>query len=281
MLNSESVKKIEDFVYQKPRSIHEIANLLGKNWRTADRYINQIIEEKGTLALRTFRQGTRGALKVVYWASVEKIKGTVFQESLKKEIYSAKKKEDFSAFDIFQHIEEKKKKAILEKSIDENTVNLKELVYLLRNTKKELISFSGNLSYINLKYNSIDLFKEIEDLVKREVKIKVLCRVDFAGRENIEKMLSLNYKYGKELIEIRHFEHPLRAFIFDKKVLRIKEIKEPTGKINELNKKIFIFYTIKDKEWVEWAYKIFQNMFNHSISAQKRLNEIKKVFVKQ
>ena len=39
MLNSETIRKIEDFVYAKPRSIQEIAAHIGKNWRTADRYI--------------------------------------------------------------------------------------------------------------------------------------------------------------------------------------------------------------------------------------------------
>jgi len=128
-----------------------------------------------------------------------------------------------------------------------------------------------------LKKGKIDLFQTLEDLIKKGVKLKVLCRVDLNGIENIKKVLSLNYKYGKELIEIRHREHPIRAFVIDNTSFRLKEIKEPTGKIKELDKKIFIFYTIKDKEWTEWLSKIFIKLFNTSIGAEKRLNELNKL----
>ena len=121
------------------------------------------------------------------------------------------------------------------------------------------------------------MMKIFEEFVKRGIIIKILCRVDLAGRENIERVLSLNFKHGKEMIEIRHHEHPLRAFVIDNKVIRIKEIKEPTGKINELDKKIFIFYTIKDREWAEWLSKIFWKMFSSSIDANKRMTEMRKI----
>ena len=58
---------LNDFVYARPRTIQEISQLIDKNWRTADRYVDKIAKEEGTLAVRTFRGGTRGALKVVYW----------------------------------------------------------------------------------------------------------------------------------------------------------------------------------------------------------------------
>ncbi|MFA5084403.1 MAG: hypothetical protein WC475_03455, partial [Candidatus Paceibacterota bacterium] len=86
MLRSQEIKKIEDFVYVKPRSVQEIAEHIGKNWRTADRYIEDIVKNFGTLAIRVFREGTRGALKIVYWASAEKISSSVFQERLENKI---------------------------------------------------------------------------------------------------------------------------------------------------------------------------------------------------
>ena len=277
MLKNEEIKKIEDFVYAKPRSIQEIAEHLGISWRTADRYIDEIKENFGTIEVRVFREGTRGALKIVYWASVEKVSSSLFQEQLEKEIYSAKRKEDFSAFDIFQHVPEKNKKAIIEKEIAEDTTNLRELAEILKSAKKQVLIFSGNLSFINLKNKTIDVYKILEELVKKDINIKILSRVDLTSRENIEKVLALNFKYGKELIEIRHRDHPLRANIIDNKILRIKEIKEPTGKINELDKKIFIFYTIKDKEWTEWISRIFWKMFSSSISSKKRLEELARI----
>jgi len=277
MLDSNTIKKIEDFVYSKPRSIQEIAEHTGKNWRTADRYIREIEKEFGTLSTRTFREGTRGALKIVYWASVEKASNSVFQEKLEQEIMLARKKEDFSAFDIFQHVSNKNKKASVEQAKDEEQTDLKQLAEFLQNTQKQLLIFSGNLSFINLKDKGNDIFRILEQLVKKGVSIKAICRIDLAGKENVEKLLSLNFKHGKELVEIRHREQPLRAMISDGKTFRIKEIKEPTGRLNELNKKIFIFYAMKDKEWGEWLSRIFWKMFSSSIGSSKRIDEMKRL----
>lgn len=278
MLESEIVKKIEDFVYSKPRSVQEIAQHIEKSWRTADRYVEAITKDYGTLATRTFREGTRGALKIVFWASVEKVSSSVFQEKLEEEIMNGKKKEDFSAFDIFQHVPDKNKEALVEESTKEETdTNLKFFSAILRETKKQLLFFSGNLSFINMKNKDTDIFKILDELVKKGISIKAICRVDVAGKENIERLLSLNFKHGKELVEIHHREQPLRAFISDNRLLSFKEIKEPTGKTHELSKKLFIYYRIKDKEWIEWLTRIFWKMFSSSIGAKKRLSEMKKL----
>jgi len=277
MLNPTITKKIEDFVYAKPRSIQEIASYINKSWRTADRYIQEIEKEYGTITTRVFREGTRGALKIVYWASIEKIKGSIFQEKLTKEIETFKKKEDFSAFDIYQHVSDKNKIASLNQTEQEAKTNLDELKYYLEKTQKQLLVLSGNLSWINLKNNKVNVFSIIENLVKKNISIKIICRVDLASMENIEQILSLNFKYGKELIEIRHSTQPLRALVIDNKLIRLKEIKEPTDKIHELSKRLFIFYTIKDKGWVEWLTRIFWKMFSNSIDARKRIEELKKL----
>src|SRR3989344_211715 len=101
MINSEIVKKIEDFVYAKPRSVQEIAQNIEKNWRTADRYI--------------------------------------------KEIETFKKKEDFSAFDIYQHVSDKNKEVWLKEGKDEVSLGrLEEFAKLLLTTKKQILFFSGN-----------------------------------------------------------------------------------------------------------------------------------------
>ena len=275
MLNSKIVEKIESFVEIKPRSVQEIAQELNKNWRTVDRYINQIKEDFGTIETRIFREGTRGALKIVYFANPEKISSTVFQERLEKEILLRRTKEEFSAFDIFQYVQDNRKEVFLKKAEDEKgTRDLDKFFKILLNAQKQVLFFSGNLSFLNIKNNNQSFFDIIEKLVEKDIKIKVLCRVDVVGRQNIEKLLSLNFKHKKELIQIRHREHPLRATIIDDKIMDLKEIKEPTGKIKELDKKIFIFYTINDKKWIEWLTKIFWKMFNESISAEKRLEQI-------
>lgn len=278
MLNQEIIQKIEEFVSQKPRSINELAVHLNKNWRTLDRYVEQIIQERGTIQTRTFRGGTRGALKIVYWNLNENIKQTKIQEQLENQILNKMQKQEFSGFDIFQQIKEKDKKITIEKQTKEEETNLEELTNLLKQTKKELIIFSGNLSWINLKNKKIEILKVFEKLIKKNVKIKVICRVDFIGKKNIEKLLALNFKYNKELIEIHHREQPLRAIISDNNFFRIKEIKEPTGRFEELEKKLFIFYTIKDKEWISWLQRIFWKMFSTSVDSQKRLEELNKYF---
>ncbi len=279
MLDSKTIKKIEDFVYLKPRSIQEIAQHIGKSWRTADRYVSYIEEEFGNISTRTFREGTRGALKIAYWASIEKLKGSVFQKQLEEQIMHGREKGDFSAFDIFQHVPDKNKTAWMKKGDSEIKLGrLKEFKELLLKAKKQILFFSGNLSFINYKDKETDIFSVLEEIVKKGITIKVICRVDLAGRENIEKMLSLNFKHGKELIEIRHREQPLRATIIDNTLFSMKEMKEPTGKERELNKRLFIFYTIKNKEWAEWLSKIFWKMFNTSIGSDKRLQEMDKIF---
>jgi hypothetical protein len=278
MLNQKIIEQIEEIVKKEPCSINEISQTLKKNWRTIDRYIEKIKEDYGSIKTKTFRGGTRGALKVVYYSSQQEISTTSLQKQLEEEIFSAKTKESFSCFDIFQNIQENKKKITFEKQTNEDRTNLIELNQMLKQTQKQLILFSGNLSWVNLKNKEIDFLKTIEELINKNVKIKVICRVDLAGKENIEKMLSLNFKTGKELIEIHHRNQPIRGMIIDDKALRLKEIVEPTGKINELNKKTFIFYTIKDKECIEWATKIFYKMFNQSIDSEKRLRELNKIF---
>lgn len=277
MLNNELIKKIEDFVYSKPRSMQEIAFCIGKNWRTADRYISEIEKNFGTISTRIFREGTRGALKIVYWASVEKISSSVFQEKLEEEILRARKKEDFSAFDIFQYVNEKNKQVKVKTEKSEEIAGFNNVKSVLEKAEKKILIFSGNLSFINLQQKEKKILGILDTLVKKGISIKILCRVDIAGKKNIENVLALNYKHGKEMVEIRHKEHPIRATIVDNKFFDIKEIKEPTGKISELDKKIFIFYNIKDKEWIEWLTKIFWKMFSSSIDAKKRLVELEKI----
>jgi len=278
MLNSQTISKIEEFVYAKPRSIQEIAACIEKNWRTADRYVDEIEKNLGTLSTRVFRGGTRGALKIVYWSSVEKVSHSIFQERLEKDILTLKKKEDFSAFDIYQYVPEKSRSFSVQ-NIDEGTDegNLENFGELILGAKKQILFFSGNLSFINGKCKKGALYNIFEELVKRKVSIKVICRVGLNGKENVEKVLALNSKYGRELIEVRYCIQPLRGFIVDGKFASLKEIKLPTKKANELKKPILIFYSISDKSWVEWLSGLFWKQFSNSMDANKRLEQLKAI----
>ncbi len=276
MITNEIVRDIEKFVYSKPRSIQEIAEKINKNWRTADRYVEDIEKNYGTIATRTFRGGTRGALKIVYWASVEKASSSAFQEMLENEIMLRKGKEEFSSFDIFQYVNSRKKEVWIQSGKDEVFIGrLDNLANMLLKAKKHLLLFSGNLSFTQYHNGKTDIFKVIEGMVKRGISIKAVCRVDLSGIDNIEKLLSLNKKYGKELVEIRHRDQPLRTTIVDGQFFNMKEIFLPTGKKGELKEKTFAFYTIHDKEWIEWITKIFWKMFSGSIDANRRMEEIR------
>jgi hypothetical protein len=274
MLDSKIIKKINDFVYAKPRTIQEIAFLIEKNWRTADAYVERIANEHGTISTRTFREGTRGALKVAYWNSIEKIHSSEFQEKLFRRIESGRNKEDFSPMDIFQYVEEKKRRAVIEERSNEDETDVEEFIMLLRSAKSQILFFSGNLSFINLR-KVLEVLKEIAE---RGVLIKIMARVEIAGISNITKLLRLNDEIGKTIFEIRHCCQPLRATIVDGGVARMKEVKLPENyKRGELDKKTFIFYEIYDAEWVEWLQKVFWNLFRASISAEKRINDLKSI----
>jgi len=277
MLDNNVVNIIESFVYSKPRTVQEIAQHIDKNWRTADRYVDEIEKSYGTISTRVFRGGTRGALKIVFWSSVEKIRGTVFQDKLEQQILFARAKEQFSAFDIYQYVNDKDKKAILEKTSIKEELDDNGIIDFVLQAKKQLLIFSGNMSFINMYSKKTTMIKALDSLIAKGVIIKILCRVDLVGKQNIEKMLELNFKHGKELVEIRHQEQPLRAFVVDNTMLRIREIKEPTGKIHELDKRITIYYELHDKEWSAWIGKLFWKMFSNSIDANKRIIELNKL----
>ncbi len=277
MLNNEIIRKIENFVYIKPRSMQEISEHLKKNWRTVDRYVGEIIREYGTLDKRIFREGTRGALKIVYWASIEKASHSAFQEEMEKRIYEGKIQHDFFPFDIFQHVSDKNKEVWMKEAEDEvETGKLEGFANLLRSAKKQILFFSGNLSFINFNDDKTNIFNVLDELVSRGISIKVICRIDFVGQRNIEKLLSLNFKHGKELIEIRHREQPLRSTLIDGKIVNLKEVRVPNER-KEIKKKTFIIYNIKDKEWGSWLSKIFWKMFSVSIGSKKRLGELRKI----
>jgi hypothetical protein len=278
MLDNKTIKKIEEFVLIRPRSIQEISILLNKNWRTIDRYVEEIKKSYGTIDVRTFREGTRGALKIVYYSAIENFSGTIFQKELEKQIFYGRTKYDFSPFDIFQFVSESKKLIWMKKGIDEsNAGRLIEFKKLLDCAKKQILFFSGNLSFINFDDGKINLFDEIEGLVKRGVFLKVLCRIDVVSLKNVEKLLSLNKKYGRDFIEIRHRTQPLRATIIDELVVNLKEVIEPTQRKNETLKRLFLFYTIREKDWIKWLDSIFWRMFNSSVGSDKRLVELKRV----
>lgn len=281
MLDTKTIKKVEEFVKAKPRTIQEIAFHLKKNWRTADRYVDKIADETGSLALRTFREGTRGALKIAYWQAVENIHHSDLQHRLFSMIEHGKTKYDFSPLEIYQYVDPKKRRAFMEEQFDDQTTIEHELVSHLRSAQKQILFFSGNLSFVNVVQDGVKVLKLLEELARNNVSIKILARLDITAMKNLDKIFAINDKVGKEMIEVRHLIQPLRTFIVDNRFARLKETKEPDHfDRGELGKKTCIFYEIYDQEWIEWVQKVFWNMFRNATPAKKRaecMEEIQKI----
>jgi hypothetical protein len=267
VLDSKLSKKITDFVYSKPRTVQEIAHCITKNWRTADRYVDKIAEETGVLSARTFREGTRGALKIVFWNNIEKIHSSQYQERLFKQIEFGRKKEDFSPLDIYQYVADSKKEILISDS-DEKGKLLEDFKEKIGSAEKQVLFFSGNLSWMNLAGSA----KLIESLIKRKVSMKVLARIDITTVESANELLAMNEAAGYDAIELRHCFQPLRGFIIDKRLASLKEVKDPKEvREFELKKKTFLFYRIYEDEWIEWLQKVFWNLFRTSLPAKERI----------
>ena len=201
MLTTEIVKKINDFVYSQPRSVDEISKHINKNWRTANSYVERIEKESGTISVKTFREGTRGALKIVFWNNIEKIHSTNLQDKLFKKIESGRKREHFSASEIVQHIDDKNKRVFLMNSKRYSSkASLYKFINFLRSAKRQILFFSGNLTFSNLSYHDKEVRKIIEEICRRNVSIKILTRVDLAGLDNIKNLLAINERLGRQAI---------------------------------------------------------------------------------
>jgi hypothetical protein len=276
VLTKEIIAKINEFVYQKPRSIDEIAKHIKVNWRTANRYVDKISKEEGTISTKVFRGGTRGALKLFFWNNIEKFHASEIQERLFNQIISGKHKKDFSPSEIFQFVDKNKKKMMVMNESQYNSVsNSKDFVDRLRNAERQILFFSGNLTFSNVAYHDKNIRDILEELGKKKVSSKILTRVELAGINNIQDVLSRNKRKGHDAIEIRHCYQPLRTTIIDNKEATFKEVLDPQEYAkDELKSKLYILYYIYDEEWVEWLQKVFWHLFRRSIDAKKRIEEL-------
>ncbi|MEM5773273.1 MAG: hypothetical protein QXL86_03585, partial [Candidatus Aenigmatarchaeota archaeon] len=221
MLKEEVIQKINEFVAKQPRSIQEIAELLNCSWITADRYVEFISKKYGAISVKVFRKGTRGALKIVYPTPFQALNTSIAQQSLFDRIMVGRRKEDFKPFEIFLYA--KKKKFIVEKKKHENEAVEIDIVKHLSLAENQLLIFSGNLSFINIVDKGKKVLDVLKDLASKGVIIKILARVEIPSIENISKVLAINKALGKNLIEIRHSEQPLRGEIIDNKLVRLRE----------------------------------------------------------
>ncbi|MBU2590290.1 MAG: hypothetical protein KJ939_01495 [Nanoarchaeota archaeon] len=276
-LDPKTTKKINEFVYSQPRTIQEIAQLIKKNWRTADSYVKQISSQMGTISIKILRPGTRGAVKIVYWNSTDNINSTQAQELLMKKLEVGKTKKDFSPFDIYQYVPKKKRFSFFEDQEEENINVKQDLVGSLRKAKNQVLIFSGNLSWVTIKQGKEKMLDVFTELADKGIYIKVLTKVDITSLDNVIELLAINTQIGKDMMEVRHCEQPLRAFIVDNKFVKLKEIKDPKDYDVKKSKKTYIFYEIFDCCWIEWLQKVFWKFFASSIPAKRRIDDLRTV----
>jgi hypothetical protein len=277
MLTKEIIEKINELVYTKPRSVDEIAKLINVNWRTANRYVEKISVEEGTISARVFREGTPGSLKVVFWNNIEKLHASEIQERFFKQIEFGKSREQFSPSEIFQFVDKGKKEfKRMTKKQYYSSYNFKSFTDIIKQAERQVLFFSGNLTFINFSYKGKTVKDLIEDLGKKKITSKILTRVEMAGIKNIEEVISINKKIGYDAVELKHCYHPLRATIVDDKVAILKEVLDPKNYASgELKNKVYILYYIYDENWIEWLQKVFWYLFRSSVDAKKRIEELK------
>jgi hypothetical protein len=277
VLDNKTIEKIKALVYEKPRSISELAIAINKNWRTADRYVQDIMLKTGTIKLRTFRGGSRGALKVVYWNNTEKIYATDVQEKLFKQIEMALDKANFSPFEIYQYVDADKRNGYFEEIKDESTYDydIKSLAPHFETAEKEICIFAGNLAFIHLQHKKKKILEYMKDCVGRKIIIKIITNIHIVDLANVEAVMALNSGLKEPLVEIRHEVSPLRAYIFDDNILKMGDLKLGQKKEGQIQNKVALYYEIKDESWIDWMKKLFWKKFQNAIQAKLRVENLK------
>ena len=270
-------KRILSFVKKEPRMIQDIAKHIQKTWVTADSYVQKIQKKTGLLATKVFRGGTQGAVKVVYYNSGESASADDLRKTLYDKIRLGRQKEDFDPLDIYQYIPSNKKKATLQRKQEDNNVYL-QFHNFLKSAESEIQVFAGNNSWITMKEGKTPTSIIIEQLLKRGVTIRILCRIDLTALETLNTIIPLTKKYSA-LIEVRHAQQPLRGFIIDDKKVRLKDTKEASMyKPGEVKGTIKVVYEWTDEEWTQWLQQVFWNLWKEAPTLQQRKEELEKIF---
>lgn len=277
VLTDEIAEKIKELVYSHPHTINDIAIKIEKNWRTANRYVEEIAQKTGLIKVMTFRQGTKGALKIVYWNNTDKIYATDIQEELFKKIELAINKSDFSPFEIYQYVDSNKRLAFYEEITSEKDYNyrIEQLIPFIEESQEEILIFGGNLSFIHLTHNNKTILQYFKEAIARNVQIKIISNLTIIDLNNIEELLSLNLEYSHPRIEIRHEITPIRGYIFDEKIARFGEVMMSSKKQHQIQSNIATYYEITDIVWNTWISKLFYQKFRKSIPSNKRIENLK------
>jgi len=216
-------QKILELVHIRPHAISEVAEKINKNWRTADKYVEELSRED-LIRIHVFRKGGRGALKIVYWLTPLFENPSSVKNFLLQRILQGTGKDDFSALDIIQHVPKEKRKTIrvLKKSYH-GKENLQDFLTSLNKTEHQILFLSGNLSFMYLGDKVNDLLELFKKKLEKGANLYFLTRADDSNKKIIQKLLQLNKVSNKGKIKIRYAQQPLRCTIVDEKEFSIKE----------------------------------------------------------
>ena len=117
----------------------------------------------------------------------------------------------------------------------------------------------------------------IEELAENNISIKILSRLTIDSINSAKKLYAINEAVGKNVIEVRHREHPLRGFVIDDNLARFREVRDPMDPKEGISDKILLFYEIYDKEWIEWFQKVFWYFFRIAVPAKKRMKDLETI----
>ncbi len=277
-LTPEETEKIVAFVRQEPRTVLDVARLLGRSWLTADSHVRQVAERTGLVSVKVFRQGSPGALKLVYYNHAESLAGDDVRQELYLQIKAGRRKQDFDFFEVFQFVPDSGKRAFAEEFTDEGSASKLPLAPFLLRAEHTLTCFSGNMSFLPRKEGKKSVAEVFGELLGRGVRIRVLCRLNVATLANIGRISHLLKKYP-ELIEIRHCYQPLRGYIIDDSAARFKsEETLQQYRPGELRKNTRVFYEVTDAAWVGWLQRVFWNLYRSSIDYRSREEQLAHLF---
>lgn len=273
MLSNTDKEKILELVKKEPRLVQDLAKALSKSWVTMDSYVSKIADDTGLIKTKTFRGGTQGAVKIVFWNYAEATGSNETKTRLFDQIKNAHTKEDFDPLEVFQFVAPNYATAIVEPFSLVPPKREQSLLQFFNRVENELLVFSGNFSF--LRYPLVlDAFTA---LLKRGIRIKAVCRIDLGSAENLKRLETLLAQYPKQ-IEIRHSRQPIRGFIADGKTVRLKDEKNKTQfKESELAEDYRVFYEISDPDWVPWFQNVFWYLHRTGIPFDQRRESLKRI----
>ncbi|MBS1266097.1 MAG: hypothetical protein MAG795_00062 [Candidatus Woesearchaeota archaeon] len=186
-VTDKQINNIIKAAQKEPLTITELSRILGKSWVTTEKYANYVAEKTGTINIKVFRENTPSSVKVVYPEIQNNSNG------VKKELFNAiingRYEKDFDFMEAFQFIDDNKKSSKYEHFNKTTLKKDKRVIELLKQAKSHVYIFSGNLSYVAVKYKSRNVIDVFEELLERKVFIKILTRVDVT-----QKAMGLNVR---------------------------------------------------------------------------------------